>query len=80
VIRVLAKSPKGDKSVIAWVIVAEGGNPAYPGFSAVEPKMVPWVFYFDVVLGHCWVVLQNRYRYHVQCIFMMYKASVASLS
>jgi len=40
-----------DKSVIAWVIVAEGGNPAYPGFSAVEPKMVPWVFYFDMVLG-----------------------------
>jgi len=40
-----------DKSVIAWVIAAFGGNPAYPGFSAVEPKMVPWVFYFDTVLG-----------------------------
>ena len=38
----------GDKLVIAWVIVAEGGNPAYPGFSAVGPKMVPWVFYFDL--------------------------------
>jgi len=33
------------------VIAAKGGNPAYPGFSAVEPKMVPWVFYFDTVLG-----------------------------
>ena len=35
---------RSDQSVIAWVIVAEGGNPAYPGFSAAEPKMVPWVY------------------------------------
>ena len=27
--------------VIAAMSEAEGGNPAYPGFSAVEPKMVP---------------------------------------
>ena len=32
------------------MIAAEGDKPTYPGFSAVEPKMEPWVFYFDTVL------------------------------
>ena len=42
------------------MIVTEGGNPAYPGFSAAEPKMVPWVF----CLTWHWVVLQN----HISCL------------
>src|SRR5712671_872326 len=40
-----------DKSVLPRGIADEGGNTAYPGIFAVEPKMVPRDFYFDMVLG-----------------------------
>ena len=36
-----------DKSVIARGIAAEGGDSAYPGVFAMEPKMLPRDFLFD---------------------------------